>query len=105
MINFVLDNQGKYDKIYISRNQGRPSIYYFFYGQIDPKRVQEQNKTVPKDQGEHLEFGNIEFALPSKERAEERGLVVAGGKENFEGKLIKQIYFLDGKIAFKVYEN
>ena len=61
MVQYVSANQVKYDQVYITRNLGRPSIYYWFYTQTDPRLVQALNNSVPKDQGEYLEFGKIKF--------------------------------------------
>lgn len=61
MVQYVDANQEKYDQVYITRALGRPSIYYWFYTQTDPRLVQALNSSVPKDQGEYLEFGKIKF--------------------------------------------
>lgn len=61
MVQYVDANQEKYDQVYITRALGRPSIYYWFYTQTDPRLVQALNNSVPKDQGEYLEFGKIKF--------------------------------------------
>lgn len=47
--------------VYITREQGRPAMYYWFYTQTDPKLVQAANLTVKKDQGEFLEFEKVKF--------------------------------------------
>ena len=47
--------------IYVSRQMGRPAMYYWFYTQVDPRDVQAVNDIVEKDQGEFLEFKNIKF--------------------------------------------
>jgi len=47
--------------VYVSREMGRPAMYYWFYTQTDPSVVQAANATAKKDQGEFLEFGNISF--------------------------------------------
>ncbi|MFZ5437858.1 MAG: hypothetical protein ACOZAK_02295 [Patescibacteria group bacterium] len=47
--------------VYITREQGRPAMYYWFYTQTDPKLVQAANLTAKKDQGEYLEFAKIKF--------------------------------------------
>ena len=47
--------------IYVSREKGRPAMYYWFYTQTDPREVQAANDTVEKDQGEFLEFKNLRF--------------------------------------------
>lgn len=53
--------EDQYDHIYITREQGRPAMYYFFYRQIDPRLVQEASSIVAKDRGELLEFDNVSF--------------------------------------------
>ncbi|MFH2022407.1 MAG: hypothetical protein ABIJ33_04010 [Patescibacteria group bacterium] len=47
--------------VYIARAQGRPAIYYWFYTQTDPIRVQRAEATAQKDQSEFLEFENKYF--------------------------------------------
>ena len=57
-LNNVKDN---YETIYITREQGRPAMYYFFYTKTDPLLVQNANRLAKKDQGEFLEFQKIKF--------------------------------------------
>ena len=47
--------------INVSRKDGRPAMYYWFYTKTDPREVQLENKTAKKDQGEFLEFKNLRF--------------------------------------------
>lgn len=47
--------------VYISRVEGRPSSYLWFYRKTDPQKVQAANAAVPKDQGEFLEFEQYHF--------------------------------------------
>ncbi len=61
MVKEVARVQNNYQKVYISREQGRPAMYYFFYNQIDPKIVQDFAQHAKKDQGEFLNFANLEF--------------------------------------------
>lgn len=61
MIEKLIKIEDNYEKIYITREQGRPAIYYFFYAQIDPRLIQAANQSVKKDQGEFLEFQKIKF--------------------------------------------
>jgi len=61
MINKLTKIEKNYEKIYITREQGRPAMYYFFYAKIDPSLVQYANQLAKKDQGEFLEFQKIEF--------------------------------------------
>lgn len=45
----------------ISRAQGRPAMYYWFYNQIDPRLVQLAEPQAAQDQGEFLEFQQLRF--------------------------------------------
>ncbi len=46
----------------ISRQQGRPAMYWWFYNATDPKTVQGLAPIMPKDQGEFLQFANLRFS-------------------------------------------
>jgi 4-amino-4-deoxy-L-arabinose transferase-like glycosyltransferase len=59
--------ENNYDQIYITREQGRPAMYYFFYNKINPSLVQAFNNQAKKDQGEFLNFGKIEFIDQTKQ--------------------------------------
>ena len=65
LMEFIKEKQDNYNQVYITNQLGRPSIYYFFHNQVDPKEVQNEEKTALKDQGERLNFKNINFKLPS----------------------------------------
>ena len=47
--------------VYLTREQGRPAMYYWFYSQTDPRLVQAQEPLAAHDQGEFLEFGQVKF--------------------------------------------
>ena len=53
-------NDGK-TPIFITREYGRPAMYYWFYTQASPESVQAEEKTTKKDQAEFLQFKNITF--------------------------------------------
>jgi 4-amino-4-deoxy-L-arabinose transferase-like glycosyltransferase len=53
--------------IYITREYGRPAMYYWFFTKTDPQRVQAIDASVPKDQGEYLEYENIHFVRSANE--------------------------------------
>jgi len=106
MIQYVNHNQDKYQKIFITRELGRPSIYYWFYSKTDPREIQILNDQVRKDQGEFLEFQNITFgSLPSL--LPEKSLVVIGPTESIINKshLLKEIYDLNDNLVFRIYET
>jgi len=106
MVKYVFENKDKYDKVFITRQLGRPSIYYFFYNQIDPKIVQADEEKAGKDQGERLSFENIVFGNPGlmENKNNQRFLLVSGEKEELEGKLLKEIQNKAGETVFKIKE-
>ncbi len=55
------------EQVFVSRYQGRPSMYYLFYSQFDPKEIQRIEPSLPKDQLELIKVGEYNFvdALPS----------------------------------------
>lgn len=82
MVKKVAAIQNDYDKIYISREQGRPAMYYFFYNQIDPKSVQEAAQTAKKDQGELLNFANLEFVDKFDQLTDQKNTLLVRLKED-----------------------
>jgi len=107
MIDYVGKNQEKYDNIFITRELGRPSIYYWFYTQTDPREVQQLNNKVSKDQGEYLQFNNIFFGdlSPSTATNKPNLVVISPDQELLEkGALLKEIKDLNQQTAFKIYE-
>jgi len=47
--------------VFITREYGRPAMYYWFFSKTPPAEVQAAEKTAKKDQAEFLEFKNIQF--------------------------------------------
>ena len=106
MLGVVKERQDQYQQIFITRELGRPSMYYWFYMQTDPRQVQAVNDQVKKDQGEYLEFGKIRFG-PAPAQLPANSLVVLGPSDALQdkAKLIEEIYDLSGKLAFRIYET
>jgi hypothetical protein len=61
LMEFIGQDQFKNQTVYITREQGRPAMYYWFYNQTDPNLVQNTEQTTKKDQSEFLEFQNLKF--------------------------------------------
>lgn len=74
--------------IFVSRNFGRPVMYFLFYTQADPQVVQEQEKMVAQDQGEMLRYNNYFFVRDEKEIPNIPSLVAFPSKniEKFQQK-------------------
>ncbi|MBD3250101.1 MAG: hypothetical protein GF381_00835 [Candidatus Pacebacteria bacterium] len=73
--------------VYVTRSQGRPAMYYWFYNQINPSLVQAQAENVKKDQGEFLEFGQIKFGHGLEQQCQEHCLVLMTQAEFENNKL------------------
>jgi len=84
----ILRNQYPDLPVYITREQGRPAMYYWFYTATDPVLVQRENNTVKKDQGEFLEFANLHF-VGSLQEITTLPAIVAGSPDQFTGLKIK----------------
>lgn len=69
-------------RVYITREQGRPAMYYWFFTQTDPSRVQAADATAAMDQGEYVTFENIAFINTVNEVGDEG--IVAASADGFE---------------------
>lgn len=79
-------------RIFISREYGRPAMYYWFYAQTDPSIVQAQNQTSSKDQGEFLSFNNIAFVtLSTQVNLDEDGSIIVAGSPAWLAPLLPQM--------------
>lgn len=67
--------------LFITREYGRPAMYYWFYTQTDPREVQAEQDTAAKDQQEFLSFQNITFINTVNEV---KPGIIASSPEGFE---------------------
>ncbi len=91
-------------KVFITREQGRPSIYVLWYTKQDPKEIQRLDASLQKDQQELLEFGQYIFGdrLPS-----ESGMLIAGSPKitPTTAKILKSISLPTGEVIWNVWEQ
>ncbi|MFZ1721808.1 MAG: hypothetical protein WAU07_04870 [Microgenomates group bacterium] len=94
--------------IAISRQLGRPAMYYWFYTATNPKSVQALNSYVTKDQGEYLQFEGISFFDSLSELDSVRPSMIA--VTAIENHSISQEYTLqesiespDGKVIWYIF--
>ncbi|OGY46185.1 MAG: hypothetical protein A2840_02495 [Candidatus Buchananbacteria bacterium RIFCSPHIGHO2_01_FULL_47_11b] len=91
-------------KVFVTREQGRPSIYYMFYTKQDPRYVQSQDAVVKKDQQEFLELGRYVFVdnIPP-----EKGTLVASSPSKMPKNVqpIRTILNPDGTISWVIWEQ
>jgi 4-amino-4-deoxy-L-arabinose transferase-like glycosyltransferase len=81
LINTVQENNDGGTPIYITREQGRPAMYYWFYSKANPQLVQEWDKNAKMDQGEYLEYLNIKFVNSLNEVSNKPAIVVGSVKQ------------------------
>lgn len=84
MINSINQLHETEKSIYVTREYGRPAMYYWFYSKTDPTRVQAENRTVKKDQGEFLSYRNVQFINSSSEVQAAPGVIVAASPQQIQ---------------------
>lgn len=67
--------------IYFTREKGRPAMYYWFYAQVDPVRVQAAEAEAKKTESEFLTFENLKFINTINEVTPSSGLIVSSPKQ------------------------
>lgn len=104
LIHSIHEQATEKEPIYITREQGRPAMYYWFFSQTDPKRVQEADKSVEKDQGEYLEFERLHFVTELS--GQEKGLIASSIEQSkhFSSLMpLQTINDLEGKPIWFIY--
>ncbi len=98
-------------QIFVTREQGRPAMYLWFYSKTDPRLIQASNSIAKQDQGEFLEFQNFHFVRTLNEANENQDTLVAGSKEqldffqsktNKELKIINEIKNYNGELIWQI---
>ncbi|MFC1654145.1 ArnT family glycosyltransferase [Patescibacteria group bacterium] len=102
VVEYTEENKEKYDKIYFTRDFGRPSIYVLFYGKYDPKNIQSIEPTLKKDQQELLEFDKYVFGNPPPQATNALIVIPATDVGGQELNTLKQVDFLDKKPGFVI---
>lgn len=91
-------------KAFITREQGRPSIYFLWYTNQNPADIQAMNSVLKKDQQELLEFGPYQFGdrIPS-----ETGLLIANSPmlTPSQAKVLKNITLPTGEVIWNIWEK
>lgn len=91
------------EQIYVSREMGRPAMYYLFYTSYDPYQLQKIEPTLPKDQLELLQVDDYHFVdgIPSGPGlyAQKTGTIVLGGK------IVDSVEGLDGVSIWTIWRK
>lgn len=101
LMTFISNQKDNYEQIIITRENGRPAMYYWFYTQTDPRLVQAWDSQAAKDQGEFLQFENIYFGTQPKTLG--KHLIVTTKPQKHT--LIKQIKDLNNQTVYYIHSN
>lgn len=95
----------------ISREYGRPAMYYFFFTQAEPIQVQAAAQIVPMDQKEFLAYQQVEF-VRSPGEVSSSSQVIASSPEFMRQvassdtvTILKEVHDLSGNVVWVVYER
>ncbi len=93
------------EPVFITREYGRPAMYYWFYTQADPRLVQAEDQLVAQDQGEYLAFQNIRFVDVIS--SFETGLFASTLQkyEEVGGEKVSEVKDLAGKTVWVIYRR
>ncbi len=105
---FSISNDNPSLPIFISRSEGRPAAYLWFYQKTQPQLVQALNDSVKKDQGEYLTFDIFNFVGSPGEIPDSPAIVVLTKSEfdnyrmNHTIAEVRTITAPDGSIVWKI---
>jgi hypothetical protein len=91
------------ESVFMTREEGRPSMYYLFYSKYDPAKIQAMGAILPKDQLELLRVDDYNFVdvLPDKP-----GLYATSELKVPKGaKVLNTVKRLDGSIVWQVWRR
>jgi hypothetical protein len=102
--------EAKYEQVVVSNQPHLDQSYMFFlfYLKYDPKRYQEEGGTISGGFAEaHRGFGKYTFRPIEWSREEKDKILFVGRPVDFPSgvKVLKTIYFLDGREAIKIVEG
>lgn len=108
-VEFTQRSKDSYDKIIVSLHVEMPHIFWLFYSKYPPEKYLAEGGTVSggfENEQNHFdkyEFRNFDYKnLPINQK-----LLLVGLPKDFpvEAKIIKTIYYLDGREAIKIAVN
>lgn len=117
VVKFVAPIAKNYDKIAFTQRYGQPYIYWLFYTQYNPGNYQRQarlTKTQSGDVGQVSQIDNIEFLnfhwpsdinIVSLFIGSDLDLPIRFIEQTNGARLLKEVYFLNGQLAFRIVEK
>lgn len=108
MVAKLLQHQNNYEQIYVTREQGRPAMYYFYFAKEDPRLVQAEANKAKKDQGELLSYGKINFIDKADEIDFSKSILLVSSPkfytDNLQARQLKLIEQTEGE-TWAFYAN
>lgn len=100
--------ESDFSSFLISREYGRPAMYYWFYTMISPQEVQDFAPNARYDQGEFLNFHAIEFSSTFEKTAENQLLVTSPEQKKSlspNSEVLAEVKDLQNKVVWVFYER
>jgi hypothetical protein len=91
------------EKIYVSKNNGRPAMYLWFYEKTNPSAVQKFMSTIPLDQAEPAAYAEFTFEDGVSGNRGLHAITIDQLPPN--AQLLKKINYLDGTLAWLIYRQ
>ncbi len=125
LVEYSLDNKNEYDKIFVTKKYGEPHEFFYFYERLAPTFLNNDQNLVRYGQSDWFWVDSFDkyvflndWQIPKEgsvfktekgfeyDCANIKCLIATSQTINdLKWKLITEIRFLDGKIAFYIYEN
>ncbi|MGI5826335.1 MAG: ArnT family glycosyltransferase [Patescibacteria group bacterium] len=109
---YLVQNESRFEKIYITSKYDQPYILTAFYLKYPPETFQEQAKLTPRDNfgfSTVAHFGKYHFGpIDWETLKDQKSVLIIGSFEEVpdSATIAKRIYFKDGKTeAFRIVEN
>ena len=108
LVSYVQTVGEKYERIYVTDKYDQPYILFLFYLQYPPDQFQQEVSLTPRDRFgfstvrdfDKYHFEQIDFEALKKEK----NVLIIGTDEEIpdSARIIKEIYFKNGKPAFQI---
>ncbi len=101
---WIGENKKPGEQVYITREQGRPAMYYLFYSKYDPVKLQAIEPKLPKDQLELLQVDDYHFIDALSD--DQKGLIATSGTRYvIGGKIEKNILDKERNIVWVIWRK
>lgn len=112
LVTYVLENQGKYEKILVTDRYDQPYILFLFYLKHDPVKFQDEHTLTARDgfgfstvnSFDKYSFASIKF---DEARPDNPNTLIVGTDTEIpdEANIVKDIYGQNGYLYFQVVAN